>query len=407
LRIAVYHNQPSGGARRALYELCCQLSSRHDIDVYTLESADETFLKSSDFANKVTVLPFRPRRLLRGGLYLNDLRRMQDISDLEGTSQRAAALIDGGGYDVALVDACRFLHTPSVLQYLETPSAYYCHHAPRRFLEEVCRPGAAPMSPYQRARNLWHAPAEKLYDNRTSQLDRRNVGRAGTVLTNSEHTRRIINDYYGRDAVVCRLGVDCHHFVPGTGTADDYVLSVGALEPHKGYDFLVRSIGACPPEKRPRLVIAGNTDTAGVGRQLTSLAESVGVSLDIRTNVNPLGQELLGLYQEARAFVFTAFSEPFGLVLLEAMACGLPVVSVAEGGPVEIVQDGRSGLLIERDVTRFAEAVSRLVGDEGLARPMGGLGRRIVEADWTWEAAGRRLEDQLLGLARGVQVAVP
>lgn len=406
MKIAVYHNQPSGGARRALYELGKQLSRRHVIDVYTLATADESFLSSRDFASSVTVLPFAPRRPLRGGFYLNDARRLQDVRDLESLSRTVAGRIDDEAYDVALVDACRFVQTPSVLSHLNTPNAYYCHHAPRRFLEEICRPATSSMSVYARARTLWHRPATMLYDSVTARIDKRNVAAADVVLTNSEHTRGVIRNYYGRDSSVCLLGVDCARFTPNSGERGDYVLAVGALEPHKGYEFLIRALARVRESDRPRLVIVGNTDDAGLSGRLVELAAALGVRMEILTHVDPLGDELLHLYQRAKAFVFTAFAEPFGLVLLEAMACGIPVVSVDEGGPREIVSHGSTGFLAPRDEAAFADALGLVLSDTRLAERLGRDGRRSAAEMWTWEAAGERIDRQLAALATGEAVMI-
>ncbi|MFQ5472116.1 MAG: glycosyltransferase family 4 protein, partial [Dehalococcoidia bacterium] len=399
----VYHNQPSGGARRALYELGRNLSRNHEIDVYTLETADERFLSSGDFARKVEVRPFKRRSPLRFGLYLNEIREHLDLGDLEGVCRSIASEIDSQLYDVVLVDACRFTQAPSVLAYLSTPTAYYCHEPPRRFIDPSCRPESAPLSLYERARIAWHRPARFFYDKQTAKLDRRNVARANVVLTNSEHNRGTIKRYYGRDALVCHLGVDSDRFVPNGATPSDYVLSVGALEPHKGFDFLVRAVARCPVDSRPRLTIVGNTDAAGVGRHLRRLARDAAVELDIRVRI--ADEELVRLYQGAQAFVYAPHSEPFGLVVLEAMACGVPVVAVDEGGPRESVVDGVTGLLAARQERTFADALMRVLSDRSFAATLGAQARHQVERKWTWEAAANRVEAELARIVSG-KVAV-
>ncbi len=398
MRIAVYHNQPSGGARRSLHELGKRLSQRYTWDVYTLETADEAFLSSGDFAATLTVFPFRPRRPIRFGFYLNEILRLLDLKRLERVSRDVAARIDSGDYNVALVDACRFVQAPSVLAYLTTPNAYYCHEPPRRFLHAACRPEAAPMTLYQRARTWWHRPAAKLYDTSASRLDRRNVSKAGRLLCNSQHSRNIIAAYYGVDATVCQLGVDSHRFRPDPDAdRSGYVISVGALEPHKGFEFLIRSLGRSAESVRPRLVIVGNSDDAGLSRYLYRMAAECDLQLEIVVRI--ADDELVRLYQKARAFVYAPYEEPFGLVVLEAMACGLPVLAVAEGGPTESVIHGVTGLLVPRDEGAFAEALAQLLSNSRLARSMGAEGRAHVQSVWTWEAAAERVEAQLLALA--------
>ncbi len=113
MKIAVYHNQPAGGARRALYELSKGLTLRSDtVDVFTLETADEAFLSSGDFARDIRVFPYRLRSPIRFLAYVNDVRRVLDYRDMDRVCRKVAADIDAGGYDVALVDVCRFLQAP-------------------------------------------------------------------------------------------------------------------------------------------------------------------------------------------------------------------------------------------------------------------------------------------------------
>lgn len=402
MRLAVYHNQPSGGARRALYELGTRLSSGHEIDVYTLSTAEQTLLNDGDWARHVRIRKFEPRRPLRMGLYLNEFREWQDLRDMDTTCAEIAREIDAGGYDAVLADVCRMTQAPSVLAHLRAPAAYYCHEPPRRFLEAECRPDAAPLSLYERARNAWHRPVRNLYERAVQKLDRRNTLAAKAVLTNSQHSRETIRTYYGRDATVCRLGVDTDRFAPGEERGD-YVLSVGAFEPHKGFDFLVRSVARIPVDARPALVIAGNSDDAAIAADLERMASDLGVRLT--THVRISDGELARLYQRARAFAYAPHNEPFGLAALEAMSSGVPVVAVAEGGPLESVVDGVTGVLAPRDEAAFAGAITRVLGDETARARMGAAAREHVEREWTWGAAISRVEAQLLALA-GAKEAV-
>lgn len=393
MRIAFFHNHPSGGAARALHELGKQLTSRHDIDVYTLSTGDEQALPSSTYAVNVTSFPFQEQRPIRLGFYLNDWRRFSDLNRLEQVYQATAQAIDAEGYDVVLVNACRFLQTPSLLPHLATPNVYYCHEPPRRFLQRVCRENAGPLTMYQRLRSSWHRPATMLLDSVIARRDRRNFSAAGTVLTNSLFTAGVIEKYYGGRAQVCRLGVDAGRFQPSADCGRDYVLSVGALEPHKGFDFVVRSIALLPNETRPELVIVANYVNPGVATNLQRLADQHGVTMRLMEAVTE--DDLAALYREARVFAYAPYEEPFGLAVLEAMASGIPVVAVAEGGVVESVRPGASGLLTDRREHLFAEALSRVLLDDDLARSMGNEGRRLAATGWTWEAAGRRLEAHL------------
>ena len=83
--------------------------------------------------------------------------------------------------------------------------------------------------------------------------------------------------------------------------------------------------------------------------------------------------------------------EPFGLAPLEAMACGLPVVAVKEGGVRETVVDGVTGFLTQRDPEEFAECIRQLLENHNLRRQFGEQAREHVRAFWTWERAAQDL----------------
>jgi glycosyltransferase involved in cell wall biosynthesis len=403
VRIACYHNQAPGGARRAIYELCRQLGMHHTVDVFSLETADESFLRSSDFAREINVFPFRPRRPITSAVGFNMLRWRQDLARLERICCEVAAAIDAGDYQAVVTDPCRYIQAaPSVLAHLGTPSAYYCHEPPRRFIQSVSRPEAAPLAPQERAR-AW--VRGRLYDAVIKPVDRRNVLTAGALLANSRTTQETIKTYYKRDAAISPLGVDAKRFLPADSPdRENYVLSVGALAVPKAFDFIIRALRLCPSSVRPTLVLAANSDDCGVGRDLRRLAARSSVQLEVLFGVSDA--ELLRLYQRARAFVFAAHFEPFGLAVLEAMACATPVVAVAEGGPCESVINNVTGLLVARNETSFGEALTRILEDPSMARSLSAEARKHVESNWTWEAAGERIGQHLSALAQNDPQAV-
>ncbi len=348
-------------------------------------------MNSHEYAGSVTVLPYRARGPKRLGLYLNDMRRYQDLDALEDAYAHMSEQIDAARYDAALVSACQFLQAPSVLAYMSTPAAYYCHEPPRRFLQDECRPDSGPLTAYQRLRSFWHKPAESLLDDVTKRRDQRNVARARAVLTNSALTASLIRGYYARDAHVCYLGVDAERFPPRRSDGG-YLLSVGAIEHHKGFEFLIESLALLSPALRPPLLIVGNHVNEGVAEHLRGLAMERSVSLEIRARVTDV--ELAQAYGGARAFVYAPHAEPFGLAVLEAMSAQLPVIAVGEGGVTESVIDGITGLLTPRDAPAFAAALTAVLADEQAARELGRNGREVA-ASWTWESAARRVEAHL------------
>lgn len=385
----MFHNHPPGGAAHAIAHAGAILAARHELDVFTLSSSDEDV---APFGRLVRRFPFELHPPARFGFYLNELHALRDIGRLDRVNARAAEEIDGGRYDVVLVSACRFAQAPPMLTRLQTPSAYFCHEPPRRFIDPFCRPAAFETGAYRRFRRLLHQPAHAVVEKAWQRTDRRAVLSATAVLTNSRFTQGRIRDYYGVDAKVTYLGVDSVRFEEAT-RAGDYVLSVGAIENHKGYDFLVRALSRLPASRRPPLVIAGGSANASVLRGLEASASARGVDLTVRLRLSE--RELVEAYRGARAFVYSPRLEPFGLVVLEAMASALPVVAVAEGGVLESIDSGETGILVQRDEDAFAEALGRVLADTDEATRLGSAARQRVRDAWTWEAAAGRIEVEL------------
>ncbi|MGH2461313.1 MAG: glycosyltransferase family 4 protein [Chloroflexota bacterium] len=379
MRIAVWHDPPPGGARRALNELVDRLARRHTVETYQIS--------------------FRARPHRRLGAYWNDWSTVRDLCDQERQERELAERIDAGGHDVALVSVLRSGQASSVLAYPRTPTAYYCHEPPRRFWEPWCRPEAAPLARWERLRLLWRWPTRALIEREIRRRDLRNVRRARIVLANSRYTRDRIQLVYGRDAEVCYPGVDGGRFPsPKEFPASTNVISVGALEAHKGFDFVIGALGRIPEARRPSLTLVGAGGHPRMPSYLTGLAEQAGVRLQIQRGLSD--DELRDRYGQAAAFVFGAHQEPFGLVLLEAMASGLPIVAVGEGGVPEIVEDGRTGYLVPRDESQFAAALDRLLTDSDLRRKLALAARERVDARWSWDDAAARVEQCLEALAR-------
>jgi glycosyltransferase involved in cell wall biosynthesis len=93
--------------------------------------------------------------------------------------------------------------------------------------------------------------------------------------------------------------------------------------------------------------------------------------------------------------VYAPRLEPFGLAPLEANACGLPVVAVAEGGVRETIIDGVNGLLVQHQPQMMANAVQRLADDKNLAAQLSNNASKIVQEKWSVDSAVERLEMQL------------
>lgn len=399
MRIAIFHNLLSGGAKRTLHEVIRRLVGAHEVRVYSVEAANHDFADLRPLVAHHQVFPFRPLSLLKSPLgRLNQWRRLSDLRRMQPLSRQVAAAIEQDGADVAFVHPCQVENSPSVLRYLRrVPSVYYCQEPLRRLYEP------APERPYEQRGRLRQVadridPLPGLYHRALKRTDRQNLRQAGTILVNSEYVRQAVKAIYGLEAQVSYLGVDPKHFRPLYLEKQAVLLSVGSLTPLKGFDFLIRAVGRMPASERLPLVIASNFQNPPERDYLATLAQQLSVELRLVGNVDETC--LVELYNQALATVYAPWREPFGLVPVESLACGTPVVAVRDGGVPESIIDGEVGLLAERDEGQFARQVAALVTQPAWARALGQNGRQHVLQRWTWDQAVSRIVDRLSAAAQ-------
>ena len=383
MKVAIFHNLWSGGAKRALYTFSKFLTqSGHTIEAFVPSTANETYLPLQDFVSEVKV--FRVERTI-SGLISSTLRDfpLSISADLERTERNIANDINSQDFDVVLCEQDRYTLSPFFLKYIRKPTIYYCQQ-PARSHEAALR---------NRARNelfpSHQSLSERIWDRRGPKIDKKNASFAEHILTNSYFSRESILRSYGVNSFVSYLGVDNEIFRPLGIPKEDFVLSVGSIAPRKGFDFIVRSLGTIHSKIRPKLIVVSNEVDTHFKNALEQLAQKIGVDLRIERLI--ANDELVSLYNKAKLVVYAPHLEPFGLVPLEAMACGTPIVAVREGGVRESVIHNKTGVLTQRDENMFAEAVIELLSNEEKIRDMSQKAIECIEDYWTIEKAGERL----------------
>jgi glycosyltransferase involved in cell wall biosynthesis len=399
MRIAVYHNLTSGGAKRALHQTVRGLSERHRIDVYSLESADHDYCDLRPFASRHETVPFAPPRLFRSPLgRLNQLQRLRGLRELDRVGRHIARMIDDGNYDVVYVHPDMWTQAPMFLRHSGSQTLYHVHESLRDAYEAPVPRPYDNRGPKKVLDGI--DPLIALYRSALKRLDYQATRRARRHLANSSFTAANLARNYGCTAEVAYFGLDCAAFMPASAdSADaDFVLSVGALVPRKGFDFLIQALGTIPQGSRPGLRIVSNFVDHRERAFLQQLAARESVRFDIE---NMVAQEsLLQRYRQTPLVVYSPVQEPLGLVPLEAMACGTPVVAVADGGVNETVQDQVTGLLVPRDPHAFGEAVRSLLANGSRRRLYGRRGREYVCTHWDLRRALDKIEGHLTVAAR-------
>ncbi|HEX2162606.1 MAG TPA: glycosyltransferase [Thermoanaerobaculia bacterium] len=185
------------------------------------------------------------------------------------------------------------------------------------------------------------------------QWDVASAPRVDLFVANSRFVARRIRRYYRREAAVLAPPVDVDFFTPagdgGGGAGGPYALMVSALAPYKRVDL---AIAACRAIGLPLVVVGTGPET----ERLRGLAGAGGPGVRFAGRVG--GEELRRLYRGAACFVQPGV-EDFGIASVEALACGTPVVALAEGGVLDVVEDGAHGVLYRGagDASALAAAV--------------------------------------------------
>ena len=206
-------------------------------------------------------------------------------------------------------------------------------------------------------------------------------------------------------------GVDVEQFRPDGPVAEKgdrrRVLSIGRLVPRKGFDTVVRALAAVPDTE---LVIAGgpaadDLATDEEAGRLLRLAERVGVADRVRLIGAVPRPDVPALLRSADLVVCTPWYEPFGIVPLEAMACGVPVVASAVGGFLDTVVDGATGMLVPpRRPDRLAAAMRKLLLEPFWREAYGTAGVDRARSRYSWD---RIAESTLAVYADLIGGAVP
>jgi glycosyltransferase involved in cell wall biosynthesis len=201
---------------------------------------------------------------------------------------------------------------------------------------------------------------------------------------------------------VIRSGVDVSRFCPrqrararldlGLPVDTRLVLFVGNLEPRKQLDLLLRALAQVRHSVPDvELAIVGSGASAGAGDQ-TARLQTLSRELDLHGAVRFLGavdpEALLRWYAAADVFALPSSSEAQGIVALEAMACGLPVVASAVGGLLGTIDDGVTGFLVPPgEVGPLADRLGDVLRDETARTTLGQAARRKVERDFSWRSS--------------------
>jgi D-inositol-3-phosphate glycosyltransferase len=246
------------------------------------------------------------------------------------------------------------------------------------------------------------------------------IAEATAIVASAPDEREWLIDLYAAHPErihVIPPGVDHATFRPGDREAaraalglcgKQVLLFVGRLQPLKGADTAIEALGHLVAWGRVRkeeaalVIVGGASGVAGASEpaRLQRLAEDLGLADVVRFVPAQPHSALPGYYQAADVCLVPSHAESFGLVALEAQACGTPVVAAGVGGLRSIVRHGQTGFLVQPGASAaFAERVWRILSDRPLATNMGRLAV-CGSSDFSWERSADELSDLYTQSAR-------
>jgi glycosyltransferase involved in cell wall biosynthesis len=238
------------------------------------------------------------------------------------------------------------------------------------------------------------------------RYEQRALNDCDSILALSPYTVRSLGPMVNREVSLAPCGVDTALFHPSYEERPDrYILCVARLfDPRKNVSMLLRAYSSLAKKNPsiPDLVLVGEP----LSIEGSAMLKKLGIEGRVRLQGPTHGDALADIYRGALMFVLPSDEEGLGIVILEAMATGLPVISTACGGPEAAVIDGATGFLTPvRDQQAMESAMEKLIANPAMRDTFGKEGRRIAEEKFSIAATGQVFLDQYRNLAHAVSAS--
>lgn len=351
--LAIYSNLPSGGALELAQQNFKYLKDRVAI----------TYLSDSNV---------RPRHLL---IYL-----LITIIKLPGIHKKLANSVSEK-CGVLLAYHSWMTKSPYILRYFNGRKIYICHEPLREYVD---RGHIAQQSIKEKLINLIRLPIK--------YIDKANLRSENTlVVVNSLYSKANIDKYYKVVSTVLYPGVDTSIYSHNRKVKKlNQIISVGSINRLKGYEFLVKVLSKIPIVYRPTLVVVGNGGDPRYISRILLLAKKLSVKLVVKTNISR--SALVREYQQSKIFIYAPVNEPFGVVVLEAMSTGLPLlVSNEGGGYTEIISKQNGVIMSNLNIENWAKSCTDLLIDNNLMARFGNYNALYVRKFYTSDIMNGKL----------------
>lgn len=376
---------PRSGSRRFVYEVTnCLKAMGHRVRIFTTILDKKTCFPEF-LSMPVEVVPMEGFQSFAGRFLKRALQLNVDYfwSETQAILEISRMVADWEP-DIAIFHYAGEHWLQPYFYYLKEPVGTVCLH--------VVPPVIGPYSlPFQRLK--WHYRVmNKLLD---LPLPMKNwntasLKKVGLIIAHSNYlfNQAVKQGTIGsRKGAVVPLGVNHSEFHP-TGEEEPFALYLGRIHPDKSLELAVKAMKETGPDKS--LIIAGDLENSYLWykEKLENIAKRIGISDRFKIILSPTTDHVVRLMQRCSVFLFPSLVDTFGLVALEAMACGKPVVASNKGGVPELLDN--CGFLLDPDIKQWQETVKMVFLDSNLRLE---TGRKAFERSklYSWQNTAKSL----------------
>lgn len=356
MRIAIFHELDFGGAKRAVIEFAKRLKKDHIVDLYYVDEDKDNDIENH--FNNIYYYRFNSKIWKGNNWKVRLYKDTIELIKLYKLHREIAEDIKRKQYDYIFVHPSKYTQAPFLLRFLHNKSIYFCQEPLRTVYDPSI---SSNIKNIDFPKNIYEFLNRKI----RKWIDSKNFENALIVLANSNFSKKLINKSYGSPVEVCYLGVDTNCFKPFSTDKTIDVLFIG--NKNEAYVLLDSAL---------KLFKINKLSVYKIFRE------------NIKINVSD--EELVKIYNKSKILVALNHNEPFGLIPLEAMSCGVPVIAINEGGYKESIIDNRTGFLISRDPKELYEKLNIIINDDKLRNSMAKAARIHVLNNWTWEKGVER-----------------
>lgn len=350
MKIAVFHELQRGGARMVVNEMVKRLKKDNQVDLFITSP----FYKKEEkqFFTNIKVFKFKERKWdgkdWRSRIYKDSL----ELIKLYDLHKKIAKEVEEKKYDIFFVHASSYIEAPFVLRFTNIKKIFYCHDPNYRMIYD-------PIMKIPDHLDLIRKNYERINRIIRKRLDITNIKKADKLIASSFFEKKIIKQTYGLESTVIYYGVDTNFFKQSKREKEFDLLFVGTSHPLEGYPLFLDALKHLPKNLRVKTILG---DIEWVSDK----------------------KELREYYRKSRVVVCLGRNEPFGLTPLDAMACGVPVVALNEGGYKETVIDGKTGFLAKANGKDIASKINLILKNKKTEKDFGVNGRKVAVEKWSW-----------------------